>query len=253
MVKSHLLAGFIISLMTTRNLVLARECSILEVHGSNANVGAGFGISKTGVPRTGTDGDAGADATSFNPGPNPNPICGSVAKLNGPVNIQSELLTATAAGLPMVYNNGSIVMTFFQVNRDGGDPISCEYSADATGNSWQAMDVTFNVPGNFGINPADRQQYTAVATFPPGAKLSGGDTKNVGLIRVRAGPQQQCGGCFAVQMNGQVELATSPTPTVLNQSSPSNFAPLSLTSQQISAIMAKVVTIAKAEGLVAKS
>lgn len=223
-----------------------RECSIISVRGSGPHVGAGFGVMSTGVPRTGTSGDAGADAAHFNPGENPTPICGTVAKIpGGTVNVASELLTATSAGLPVVFSNGSIAMTFFQVNREGGGPLTCQVSPDATGNSWQPMDITLNVPGNFGIQPANRVQYTAIATFRAGARLIGGATKNVGLIRCRAGVNNQCGGCFAVQMNGQVVKANS------HQSSVDSDTELSLTSQQMSTLMAKVVDVAKEQGMVA--
>jgi hypothetical protein len=38
-------------------------------------------------------------------------------------------------------------MTIHQVNQDGAGPFECMVSADATGNNFQPMTVTTNVPG----------------------------------------------------------------------------------------------------------
>ncbi|POV99335.1 hypothetical protein PSTT_13850 [Puccinia striiformis] len=88
---------------------------------------------------------------SFRRGPNPNPVCGVVPILpSRVVDISSFVSQAVDAGIPSVFSNGSIPLTVFQINRIGGGPMTCEYSSDATGNSWQPMDMTLNMAGNFG-------------------------------------------------------------------------------------------------------
>lgn len=230
----------------------SRYCSILNVNGGNGVTGHGFGIDASGrVPRTGTSGDAGADATAFTPGDNPNPVCGSVAKLHGAVNIADQTAKSIAAGVPTVLSNGSIPLDFFQVDRNGGGPAACEYSADGTGNSFEPMDVTLNLPGNFGAFPADRKTWRVVATFKEGSRCSGGPDKNICLVRCRAGQtsetaQKICGGCFIVKLDGTVAKKGSS-----GSSSGSDSSGYTLTSQQMDSLISVSVKLAKKNNLVA--
>lgn len=225
----------------------ASTCSILEVHGANGKVGAGFGVQSAGVvPRSG-GGDTGADGAEFQAGTNPNPVCGTVAKLpSKKVDIPTFVNNAVEAGLPSVYSNGSIPLTVFQVNRIGGGPMTCEYSADATGNSWQPMDMTLNMLGNFGIESQQNTKMSIVTTLRAGSRFTGGTTHDVGLIRCRAGTDGICGGCFAVQMSGQVMESSAQGASASPASST-----LQLTSQQMSTVVSKVIALAQAQHLVA--
>ncbi|CAH7686508.1 hypothetical protein BY996DRAFT_4578227 [Phakopsora pachyrhizi] len=229
------------------SLVESRKCSILQVYGANNKIGTGFGVFNDGsVPRTGSSGDAGADSASFSAGDNPHPVCGSVPKLRGHVvNVEEFVQKAIQEGLPTVYPNGSVVIKAFQINREGGGPMKCEYSQDATGNSWQPMDVTLNMPGNFGLENNERTQYQVVTTFKAGSQANG-KNQNVALVRCRAGVDGNCGGCFAVQLNGVVVQADGQD----NMPSSPN-SDLGLTSQQMSTLVAKVINIAHEEHVVA--
>ncbi|KAH9456204.1 hypothetical protein MJO28_006229 [Puccinia striiformis f. sp. tritici] len=226
----------------------AGTCSILQVRGANGKNGVGFGVQPDDVvPRTG-GGDTGADAAEFQAGPNPNPVCGVVPILpSRVVDISSFVSQAVDAGIPSVFSNGSIPLTVFQINRIGGGPMTCEYSSDATGNSWQPMDMTLNMAGNFGIDSQQNTKMTVVTTLRAGSKFTGGATKDLGLVRCRAGTDGNCGGCFVVQMSGQVMDATNGDVAA----SPVNSAPLQLTSQQMSSVVAKVIDMAKSQNLVA--
>lgn len=225
----------------------AGVCSILQVRGANGKIGVGFGVQPDSVvPRTG-GGDTGADAAEFQAGPNPNPACGAVAILpSRVVDIPSFVSQAVDAGIPSVFSNGSIPLTVFQVNRIGGGPMTCEYSSDATGNSWQPMDMTLNMAGNFGIASQQNIKMTVVTTLRAGSKFTGGATNDLGLVRCRAGTDGNCGGCFVVQMSGQVMDATNGAVTASV-----NSPPLQLTSQQMSSVVAKVIDMAKSQNLVA--
>jgi len=224
----------------------AGVCSILQVRGANGIMGTGFGVQPDGVvPRSG-GGDTGADAAEFTPSPNPNPVCGTVAKLpSKTVDIASFISQAVDAGLPSVFSNGSIPLTVFQVNRIGGGPMTCEYSADATGNSWQPMDMTLNMLGNFGIQSQQNTKMTVVTTLRAGSRFTGGPNHDMALVRCRAGTNGICGGCFAVQMSGQVMDASQG-----GSSGAPASAPLQLTSQQMSSVVAKVVDLAKKQNMI---
>ncbi|KNZ58032.1 hypothetical protein VP01_2010g4 [Puccinia sorghi] len=243
----------------------AGVCSILQVRGANGKMGTGFGVQPDGVvPRTG-GGDVsaastltGADAAEFEASPNPNQVCGIVAKLpSKTVDIASfiseelslrvffDALLAVNSGLPSVFSNGSIPLTVFQVNRIGGGPMTCEYSADATGHSWQPMDMTLNMLGNFGIQSQQNTKMTVVTTLRAGSRFTGGPNQDMALVRCRAGTNGICGGCFAVQMSGQVVDATQG-----GSSRAAASAPLQLTSQQMSSVVAKVMDLAKKNNMV---
>lgn len=98
-------------------------------------------------------------------------------------------------GVPTAYPNGSVVLTLFQVNRDGGGPAYCDFSTDASLSdaswaplvmvrpllhlsSWGAargaltslVGQDLNEAGNEGIaGGVDRNNQTLVATFPKSA------------------------------------------------------------------------------------
>lgn len=230
----------------------SRYCSILAVNGGNGVIGHGFGVDTSGrIPRTGTAGDSGADATAFNPSDSPQPVCGSVVKLHGAVNIADQTAKSIAAGVPTVHSNGSLPLDVFQVDRNGGGPMECEYSADATGNSFQPMDVTLNLPGNFGAFPADRKTWRVVATFKEGSRCGGGPDRNLCLVRCRAGQtsetaQKICGGCFLAKLEGKVVRKGSS-----GGSSSSDSSGYSLTSQQMDSLISVSVKLAKKNNLVA--
>ncbi|MBW0490259.1 hypothetical protein O181_029974 [Austropuccinia psidii MF-1] len=257
-IHSFLPTSSLIALLWLSNLFTETEagvCSILQVLGANHKIGAGFGVATDGsVPRNG-NGDTGADATEFDAVENPNSACGRVALHGGKnVDIASFTKKAVASGLPLVYNNGSIPMTVFQVNRLGGGPMTCEYSADATGGSWEPMYMTLNMPGNFGLQSVQNVKYSVVATFNAGAKFTGGVNHNMGLVRCRAGQKNVCGGCFVVQMDGVVSSSLStPQSQQIRTAVSSVTAGQDLSSQQMTIVINKVIATAKSQGLVASS
>jgi len=228
----------------------AGVCSILEVRGANGQVGRGFGVQPVGTVARSGHSDTGADAPYFKPGATPNPVCGVVPIVPGNIiDIPTYVGQAIDNGVPSVYSNGSISMTVFQINRIGGGPMSCEYSADATGNSWQPMVTTLNMLGNFGIQESQNVKMTVVATLRAGSRFTGGPTRDMALIRCRAGVNQNCGGCFLAQMRGQVVDVTNGASNVSPTSNPQ--VPLQLNPQQISQVVSKVLLLAKNQDLLA--
>ncbi|EGF97723.1 uncharacterized protein MELLADRAFT_73701 [Melampsora larici-populina 98AG31] len=217
--------------------------SLITIHGSNNKVGHAFGVHTDGKypRRPGGSGDAGGDSGVFQTGTDhPNPACGSTPEL-GQVDVTSWLSQAEGSGLPAAYSNGSLVVTAFQVNRDGGGPMSCEYNEDATTKSFKPMTMTLNQAGNSGILPHVRVNSTVVMTFPSGAKCTGGWTQTACIVRCRTGVNKRFGGCFAAK------LASSNS---LSLASGSGKGSTGLTSQQINQIAAAVIAQMKSSGYV---
>lgn len=50
-----------------------------------------------------------------------------------------------------------------RVNQDGGGPYECDISSDGSGNDFQPMVVTTNVPGIRGFSRATAQDFPLVA------------------------------------------------------------------------------------------
>ncbi|CAH7666642.1 secreted protein [Phakopsora pachyrhizi] len=216
--------------------------SLLAIYGSNNVIGRGFGVNTDGkYPRKlGRSGDAGGDSTVFETGTdNPSPACGRTPEL-GELDIPAWLSQAEGEGLPAAYSNGSIVAEAFQVNRDGGGPMSCEYNQDATATSWKSMFLTLNQAGNSGIYNVNRFNSTVVINFPQGAKCTGGWTGTACIVRCRTGVNKRFGGCFAAK------LSSSNLFTFISKGSQS------LSDAQLDVIAQKIVSQMKLEGLLVK-
>jgi hypothetical protein len=54
-------------------------------------------------------------------------------------------------------------MTLHQINGDGAGPYTCDVNADGTGQTFQAMQVTQNVPGRRGNSNAEATDFQLVA------------------------------------------------------------------------------------------
>ncbi|KAH9463320.1 hypothetical protein Pst134EA_015404 [Puccinia striiformis f. sp. tritici] len=218
--------------------------SLLNIYGSNDVVGHGFGVNMYGkYPRVrGEPGDAGGDSGVFETGTdNPSPA-------------------SEGDGLPAAYANMSVVIQAFQVNRDGGGPMSCEYSEDASTTSWKPMFMTLNQAGNSGIQNSLRTNETVVTNFPADAKCTGGWTQTACIVRCRTGVNKRFGGCFAVK------LSDSDAPSMASTTADSNDTSIvarpvanetdaqtstnSLTDEQITLIANQVIIQMKNDGLV---
>jgi len=188
--------------------------SLISIYGSNGVVGHGFGVNLYGKypRRAGVPGDAGGDSGIFQTGTNnPSPSCGRTPEL-GPLDIPAWLEQAEGMGLPAAYANMSVVFEAFQVNRDGGGPMSCEYNEDATGATWKPMFMSLNQAGNSGIQNQVRTNETVVTNFLPGATCTGGWTGSACIVRCRTGVNRRFGGCFAVKLADSSSAAVTTSP-----------------------------------------
>jgi len=199
------------------------HASIVHVYGANEIIGHGYGVNIYGkFPRVvGEAGDAGADVSVFEePGLYPQPPCGATGEL-GELDTAAWLNQAEGFGIPSAHANASVVLEVFQVNRDGGGPMFCAYSGDASlsDDSWTNMTMTLNMAGNGGFQPQNRVNETVVATFPEDAKCTGGIAGNTCVVRCRTGVHSttltpyRFGGCFAVRLNATEGTAETTTTT----------------------------------------
>ncbi|KAF5989162.1 putative gEgh 16 protein [Fusarium bulbicola] len=116
-----------------------------------------------------------------------------------------DIMEETGSELPQVNPGGSLEMTVHQVNSDGAGPYTCMINADATGTSWENIQVTTNVAGNDRGRNRDGEMgdFPLVASIPAGQNCTGtvAGEDNVCLVRcqnpARAGP---FGGVIPVQM-----------------------------------------------------
>lgn len=246
--------------------------SLVAIYGSNGAVGHGFGVNLYGkYPREkGIPGDAGGDSGVFQTGTdNPSPPCGRTPEL-GPIDIPAWLDQAEGSGLPAAYANMSVVVDAFQVNRDGGGPMSCEYNDDATATSWKPMFMSLNQAGNSGIQNQVRSNETVIMNFPEGAQCTGGWTQSACIVRCRTGVNKRFGGCFAVKLSGSSSAAVttsldvdlSPQISIKTiaggvgaDANSTSLVPLvnptsELTDEQISSIAEQVIIQMKKEGLI---
>ncbi|WAQ87205.1 hypothetical protein PtA15_8A106 [Puccinia triticina] len=237
--------------------------SLINIYGSNDVVGHAFGVNLYGkYPRArGEAGDAGGDSGVFETGTDtPFPACGSTPEL-GPIDLGAWMGQAEGDGLPAAHANMSVVVEAFQVNRDGGGPMSCEYSEDATTTSWKPMFMTLNQAGNSGIQNQLRSNVTVVMNFPPNAKCTGGWTQTACIVRCRTGVNKRFGGCFAVKLSDstQPSLVTSnstdsnDTSIVARPVANERFAEgtsTDLSDEQISQIANQVILQMKNDGLI---
>ncbi|KAI9146197.1 hypothetical protein BKA69DRAFT_2780 [Paraphysoderma sedebokerense] len=122
---------------------------------------------------------------------------------SGALNVKSEVSTMMAdmGELPEIVPGKTTTLTIHQVNADGAGPYNCEIDPTGTGNSFQSLKVTKNVPGIFGLSlRGSKTDFPLTVQVPQNIACSGGDGNNMCMIRCRnnalAGP---FGGCIPVQ------------------------------------------------------
>ncbi|WAR57908.1 hypothetical protein PtB15_5B138 [Puccinia triticina] len=83
------------------------------------------------------------------------------------IDVAQELAFAEEDGVPSATEDGSISMSVYVHNPDGGGPYTCEYSSDATLQQLQPMVITTQIEGDKGTNPAAKDfAYPLVANLP---------------------------------------------------------------------------------------
>ena len=104
-----------------------------------------------------------------------------------------------SSGLPTTADDGTITMTFHQVNQDGAGPLTAQVDATSGGTdpaAFQDAQVTQNVPGIGigGLSAATTTDFPVKVQMPAGMTCSGtaGGAQNVCIVRMQnsalAGP-----------------------------------------------------------------
>ncbi|KAL5441792.1 hypothetical protein PMIN06_009227 [Paraphaeosphaeria minitans] len=104
-----------------------------------------------------------------------------------------------SSGLPTTADDGTITMTFHQVNQDGAGPLTADVDATSGGtdpSAFKSAKVTQNVPGIgiAGLSAATTTDFPVKVQMPQGMTCSGtaGGVSNVCIVRMQnsalAGP-----------------------------------------------------------------
>jgi len=103
-----------------------------------------------------------------------------------------------SSGLPTCSDDGTITMTYHQVNQDGAGPLSAQIDATSGGtdpNAFQDAQVTQDVPGAvLGLSGTTTTDFPIAVQMPAGMTCKGriGNVNNVCVVRLRndalAGP-----------------------------------------------------------------
>ncbi|MBW0475190.1 hypothetical protein O181_014905 [Austropuccinia psidii MF-1] len=111
----------------------------------------------------------------------------------------NHFIAAEASGIPTVKEDGTIIMGVFVHNPDGAGPFTCEYSSDGSLHSFDAMNITKQIEGDKGVNPAAKDYvYPLTAAFYPNATCTAGHGKNICIMRCRN--EVGFGSCAAVKL-----------------------------------------------------
>lgn len=113
--------------------------------------------------------------------------------------VASAAGAGAASGLPTTADDGTITMTFHQVNQDGAGPLTASIDATSGGTdpaAFQDAKVTQNVPGIGigGLSAATTTDFPVKVQMPQGMTCSGtaGGASNVCIVRMQnsalAGP-----------------------------------------------------------------
>ncbi|KUL90618.1 hypothetical protein ZTR_00101 [Talaromyces verruculosus] len=129
---------------------------------------------------------------------------------NAPVEggVKAAAGTGATSGLPTCSDNGTITLTYHQVNQDGAGPLTAMIDPTSGGtdpSAFQKAQVTQDVPGNkLGLSTAKTEDFPITVQMPQGMTCSGtaGGASNVCIVRVNnnalAGP---FGGSAAFTMS----------------------------------------------------
>ncbi|KAH9817204.1 hypothetical protein DFH28DRAFT_172187 [Melampsora americana] len=183
---------------------------ILAIEGSNGARSTGFGtrltsrgtlVQNTGIIHTG-------DMASGQVGP-----CGRIFGGDGlppsAIDVQKEMTIAEAAGIPAAGEDGSVPMSMFAHNADGGGPYECVYSSDMSLKEFKPMKISLQIEGEGGKNPEAKEfAYPLTSVFPPDAVCSGGTGQDTCIMRCKN--PLGFGSCAAVKLFSKGTQDTSP-------------------------------------------
>ncbi|KAK4193821.1 hypothetical protein QBC35DRAFT_458088 [Podospora australis] len=203
---------FTLALLLTAKLV-AGHGAIIQATGDAGGTGMALGVD-TSTPRDGTRRRPfQQDSTRFR-GQSAETFGETLGGGDNSLDAGTRaILAETGDQLPQVTQGGEVQMTLHQVNADGGGPYQCMINADGTGQTWNDIQVTQNVPGRNSRNrQGESTDFPLTASIPANQACTGtvAGQDNVCLVRcqnsARAGP---FGGVVPVQMAGGAAAAAA--------------------------------------------
>lgn len=118
---------------------------------------------------------------------------------------------AASSGLPTTSDDGTVTMTFHQVNQDGAGPLTAQIDATSGGQdpaAFKDAQVTQNVPGIGigGLSAAQTMDFPVAVQMPSGMTCSGsaGGASNVCIVRMQ-------NSALAGPFGGSAAFTQSPT------------------------------------------
>lgn len=118
---------------------------------------------------------------------------------------------AATSGLPTTQDDGTVQMTFHQVNQDGAGPLTADIDATSGGTdpaAFKTAQVTQNVPGIGigGLSGAQTMDFPVAVQMPAGMTCSGsvGGASNVCIVRMQ-------NSALAGPFGGSAAFTQSPT------------------------------------------
>lgn len=178
------------------------HCKITAAKGDLGGSGVALGIT------TGS-GNSQSDVTVFKSNGNLGATAGGGA-IDVATGIPAAEKVTGSTTLPQVSSGGTLTMTLHQINGDGAGPMTCQVDTTGTGSSFEAMDITTNVPGTNGNSNAANQDFPLVAVMPAGTICAGTVAGQSGICLIKcanpaaAGP---FGGTVVVQQAGSAGAA----------------------------------------------
>jgi len=195
--------------------LVAGHGAIIKAVGDAGGAGSAIGIDPN-TPRDGTKRNPFQQDTTRFKGDNAATCGQTLGGGENDIETGTKAVMANSGGqLPQVSAGGQISMTLHQINGDGAGPYACSINTDATGQNWQTIQVTQQVPGTNGRSQAKSQDIPLKAAIPAGTSCTGtvAGQQNVCMVKcqnpAKAGP---FGGCVPVQMsaNGTAAAASAP-------------------------------------------
>lgn len=203
------------------SLVLLAYAAGVNAHGKLASINGANGATANGLaivpstPDTGSTKAIEADTTIFGAATARNPSaatgCGKT-KGGGTVDCASaaaQSLATSGGTVPTANSDGTVDLTFHQVNQDGAGPLTAMVSTDM-GTTWQEATVQQNVKGIAGLSLAANEDVPVKVQVPAGTQCGGtvGSTSGVCLVAL-ANPIAGFGGSAPFQMGSTAKRSVT--------------------------------------------
>ncbi|KAL8277366.1 hypothetical protein RQP46_010206 [Phenoliferia psychrophenolica] len=189
--------------------------NLASIKGANGAVANGLAI-VPGTPGTGSTKVTEVDTTIFGAKANRNAAaltgCGKTpgGGVTDCATAAAQSLATAGGTVPTANADGTVDLTFHQVNQDGAGPLAAMVSTDM-GKTWLAATVQENAGGTFGLSGASNKDIPVRVQVPAGTSCSGtaGTATGVCLVAL-ANPIAGFGGAAPFAMANAATPAAAP-------------------------------------------